>query len=432
MADNTLDPASSVPSATVLSRPLDALIELFRDHKDDESGGIQAVRGFGFQIWQAVVEALVAHQTTLDYAVVSEWKEDIAVLNDTRQPTRVKFIQSKKSEAKGSKDWTLASLHTLPPAALPKPPVKTSSKPAAKKTAAKRKASSQSILSKLYGHRTRLAPMLGKVELVFSTNSAFLLPISGGGERYVDEIELSDLAVPERTKLKKELAIQLGVDEAAVSLDGVFLRRSQVPVDEPHHAVAGMLARLSEHGLIRPTVTSPFVTVCIMASYVTLKTGKRSYAKDLPTLLQRAITRSDVANYIASTNKASVSSLDLIELAAARLDQENEDPDISRDMRAAAQSVFARLTDPRSTLWTLVKALLDLYRFNSEYKHVGKLLGQRFEKWFSDFCALPSVVTIASPPLPEAYCLMALIYHDAREIKLLSAPTTDSKSPQGQ
>lgn len=432
MTGNTLDPASSAPSATVLSRPLDALIDLFRDHKDDESGGIHAVRGFGFQIWQAVVEALEAHQTSLDYAVVNEWKEDIAVLNDSLQPTHVKFIQSKKSEAKSGKDWTLASLHALPPEAPPKPPAKASSKPAAKKAAAKKTVRPQSILSKLYGHRARLAPMLGKVELVFSTNSAFLLPITGGGDHIVDGIELSDLDVPERVKLIKELATQLDVDEAAVSLEGVFLRRSVVPVDEPHHAVAGMLARISEHGLIHPTVTAPFVTVCIMASYVTLKTGKRSYAKDLPTLLQRAITRSDVANYIAATNKASVSSLDLIERAVVRLDQENEDPDISRDMRTAAHSVFARLTDPRSTLWTLVKVLLDLYHSNAEYKHVGKLLSQRFETWFGEYCTDVGDINNSSPPLAEVYCLMALIYHDAREIKHLSALTADSKSPQGQ
>lgn len=416
----------------MLSRPLDALIDLFRDHKDDESGGIQAVRGFGFQIWQAVVEALEAHQTLLNYAVVSEWKEDIAVLNDSLQPTHVKFIQSKKSESKGGKDWSLASLHALPPIAPPKPPAKGSAKPAVKNAAAKKTVPPQSILSKLFSHRSRLATMLGKVELVFSTNSAFLVPISGGGERIVDGIELSDLDAPERTKLIKKLATQLGVDEAAVCLEGVFLRRSVVPVDEPHHAVAGMLARISEHGLIHPTVTSPFVTVCIMASYVTLKTGKRSYAKDLPTLLQRAITRSDVANYIASTNKAAVSSLDLIERAVARLDHENEDPDISRDMRAVARSVFARLTDPRSTLWTLVKALLDLYRSNAEYKHVGKQLSLRFETWFGEYCADLGDITISSPPLAEVYCLMALIYNDAREIKHLSAPKADSKSPQEQ
>lgn len=432
MAGNTLDSTGSAPNTKVLARPLDALIDLFRDHKDDESGGIHAVRGFGFQIWQAVVEALEAHQHPSDYAIVSEWKEDIAVLNDSLQPTQIKFIQSKKSEAKSGKDWTLASLYAVSSESPPKPPAKGRGKPAAKEVTTKKPSSPQSILAKLYGHRARLEPMLGKVELVFSTNSAFLLPMPGGGEHIVDGIELSDLDTPERTKLIEELATQLGIDGTAVNLEGVFLRRSVVPVDEPHHAVAGMLARISEHGLIQPTVSSPFVTVCIMASYVTLKTGKRSYAKDLPALLQRAITRSDVANYIVATNKASVSSLDLIERAAARLDHENEDPDISRDMRAIAQSVYTRLTDPRSTLWTSVKTLQDLYWSNAEYKHIGKLLSQRFETWFGQYSASINEITISSPPLAEAYCLMALIYHDAREIKHLSALSADTKSPQGQ
>ena len=112
MADGSTGHVGLAKTEQQLSRPLDGLIDLFSDHKDDETGEMTAVRGFSFQIWQSVVEALNAHDAKGDYAVVNEWKEDIAVLNCSQTPTRVKFIQTKKSEAKGNSDWTLSNLHS--------------------------------------------------------------------------------------------------------------------------------------------------------------------------------------------------------------------------------------------------------------------------------------------------------------------------------
>jgi hypothetical protein len=89
--------------------PLQQVItDLFKDYKGDETGGKHAIRGFTFQVWHAVLETLLAHKKGEDYAVVLEWQQDVAVLNSSTQPTRVKFVQLKKNES--TLHWKLANL----------------------------------------------------------------------------------------------------------------------------------------------------------------------------------------------------------------------------------------------------------------------------------------------------------------------------------
>lgn len=83
---------------------------LFKDYRGDETGGIHAIRGFSFQVWQAVLEVLAAHATGKDYAVVMEWQQDIALLDSSASPTKVTFKQLKKNES--SAHWTLSALLT--------------------------------------------------------------------------------------------------------------------------------------------------------------------------------------------------------------------------------------------------------------------------------------------------------------------------------
>jgi hypothetical protein len=79
--------------------PLEQVVsDLFRDFKGDETGGQHASRGFNFQVWHAVLEALKAYETGEDYAVVLEWQQDVAVLNSSTAPTKVRFVQLKKHE----------------------------------------------------------------------------------------------------------------------------------------------------------------------------------------------------------------------------------------------------------------------------------------------------------------------------------------------
>jgi hypothetical protein len=82
--------------------------DLFRDFKEDEIGGRHAIRGFSFQVWHAVLEALRAHRTGDDYAVVLEWQQDVAVLDSSLAATGVRFVQLKKHEA--STHWKLNHL----------------------------------------------------------------------------------------------------------------------------------------------------------------------------------------------------------------------------------------------------------------------------------------------------------------------------------
>ena len=89
--------------------PLQQVIsDLFRDFNGDEIGGQHASRGFNFQVWHAVLEALKAYKTGEDYAVVLEWQQDVAVLNSSTSPTEVRFVQLKKHEA--ATHWKLKHL----------------------------------------------------------------------------------------------------------------------------------------------------------------------------------------------------------------------------------------------------------------------------------------------------------------------------------
>lgn len=148
-------------SGTPPEPPLQQVVsDLFRDFKGDESGGQHAIRGFSFQVWQAVLEAVRLHMAPDDYAVVLEWQQDIAVLNSSTQPTAVRFVQLKKNES--SLHWKLTNL--LAPvdaandenatAANDEAPAAESGK-GNKKRAKKPKKPKPSVLAKLYVHRRR-------------------------------------------------------------------------------------------------------------------------------------------------------------------------------------------------------------------------------------------------------------------------------------
>jgi len=140
---------------------------LFKDYSGDETGGIHAIRGFSFQVWQAVLEALGAHATGEDYAVILEWQQDIALLDSSTSPSKVTFKQLKKNES--SAHWTLAALLNPPderPAAKPTAST-TTPKPKRKST---RSAGNVSVLAKLYFHRRRFGHV-APTRLVFASNA---------------------------------------------------------------------------------------------------------------------------------------------------------------------------------------------------------------------------------------------------------------------
>jgi hypothetical protein len=420
---------------------LNDVLSLFKDYSGDETGGVHAIRGFNFQVWQGVLETLKAHATGEDYAVVLEWQQDIALLDSSSNPTKITFIQLKKNES--SHHWTLHALtssgtetsttggpSTSANASNSQPESTTTGEPKAK---SKVKEAKQSILAKLYFHRRRFAGQV-PTTLVFASNSPFYVPASdsAGSEQSFSDVELDDLpAAPlakVATAISKQLNIPLG---ETIDLSGFSLAVTTCPTEDAHKFAIGELVELCAFKKIEPLVTAPFAAVCLIASYIYQRAGKRSFAKDFPTLLSRAITRADVTSYFAAANDSHVSTQTLVEKVIARLNSEVAEFDLIQAMEAELNSACAEVTNRASMVWPIIEVLSQLHQANNSYKTLGPYLRDRFPAWLGDFRKEnPS----GAKALTDGYlyCLMAMIVQNAKSIQHLSVAAAGSKPEAAQ
>ena len=398
------------------------VVSLFKDYSDDESGGQHAVRGFSFQVWQAVLEALKAHATGSDYAVVLEWQQDIAVLDSSKQPKRITFIQLKKNES--THRWTLSSLLTTP-AEPPPAPVQATIDAASEHAAPKRRMNlrrkmQHSTLAKLYLHRRRFSALQPPPELVFASNAPFYVGIGDDDQdETVSQVELSDLPAPAFAKVEAAFRKQLDIPEdEAINLDGFRLKVTNCPLEEAHKFAIGELVELCLHKKIEPHVNAPFVAICLVASYVQQRAGKGAYAKDFETLLERAITRTDVTRYFAAANDSHVRTQDLVAQVIARLNAEVADYEMVQEMEAEVNTACAEVTNRASVVWSTTEALVGLYVKNNQYKSNGNLKA-RLPAWLADF----RTMRVQDSHLYSdgfLFCLMAMTIKDAQLLRHLS------------
>jgi len=409
---------------------LQDVLSLFKDYSDDESGGQHAVRGFSFQVWQAVLETLKAHATGLDYAVVLEWQQDIAVLDSATQPKRVTFIQLKKNES--SHHWTLNGLLTTPAGSPTE-----QEQAAIDETAAPRKPKrrmnlrrgklTQSTLAKLYLHRRRFSSLASPPELVFASNAPFFVEVGEDDqEETVTEIKLSDLPTSAVAKVEAAFRKQLDVpDDEAIALDGFLLKVTNCPTEEAHKFAIGELVELCLQRRIEPHVNAPFIAICLIASYVQQRAGKRAYAKDFKTLLERAITRTEVTRYFAAANDSHVQTQDLIAQVIARLNAEAAEYELVQEMETEVNTACAEVTNRASVVWLTADALFGLYVKNNQYKGKGHLK-DRLPAWLEDFRAMK----LQDSQLYSngfLYCLMAMTLKNAQPFRHLSTAATGSQ-----
>lgn len=406
-------------------------MSLFKDYSDDESGGQHAVRGFSFQVWQAVLETLKAHATGLDYAVVLEWQQDIAVLDSSTQPRRVTFIQVKKNES--SHHWTLDGLLTTPA----EPPAEqgqaaiyeTASPPKPKRRMNfRRNKLVRSTLAKLYLHRRRFSSLASPPELVFASNAPFFVGVGEDDQNEtVTEVKLSDLPTSAVAKVEAAFRKQLDVpDDEAIDLDNFLLNVTNCPTEEAHKFAIGELVELCLHKRIEPHVNAPFIAICLVASYVQQRAGKRAYAKNFETLLERAITRTEVTRYFAAANDSHVQTKDLIAQVITRLNAEAADYELVQEMEAEVNTACAEVTNRASVVWLTAEALVDLYVKNNQYKADGHLKN-RLPSWLADFRAM-KVQDSHLFSNGFLYCLMAMTLKNAQPLRHLSTAAAGSQS----
>ncbi len=419
--------------------PLQQVVtDLFRDVKGDEIGGRHAIRGFAFQVWHAVLEALRAHATNEDYAVVLEWQQDVAVLNSSTQPTTVKFVQLKKNES--SVHWKLKNL--LVPEAVDTEAANdeavTGSSGACEKAAVpdasgKAKAGKQqkkkpkrSVLAKLYAHRRRFKT-LAVAALEFSSNAPFEVPDGSGGVLTMHRAKLHELEASVRLEVEQKIREQLEVPSGeGIDLQDFELRVTDCTVNEPHKFVAGELAEMQVNGELQLSGKATMLAVLIIASYVNLRAGKVRFAADLSELLERAVTRADITDYLTAANDNSTSTSDHVDAVIARLNAELVSHSIVRGMRRESSRVCVHISDRSTGTPILAARMKAVYLANGEYAHIP-LLKDVFERWYADVqvLRLPDLSLYSREYL---YCLMAMICEDANPTKQLPSVSVSPKS----
>ena len=407
--------------------------DLFRDFKGDEIGGRHAIRGFSFQVWHAVMEALRAHRAGNDYAVVLEWQQDVAVLDSSVAPTGVRFVQLKKHEA--STHWKLNHLiaspkgkdEDAPPAAdaadAAEPggtATKPLSEPVTTGKAAKSKAPKkpkQSILAKLYAHRRRFQT-LGKSRLEFSSDAQFEMPDDTGASSLQSSVELATADLSVRLAIEAKLREQLGLDPAeAIDFSDFALVVSDCPVNEPHKYLAGELAEMQLESELNLSGSATILAVLIIASYVNLRAGSTRHAKNYSELLGRAVTRSDIDLYLAAADEETVSARELVEEIIERLNIETAPFTLVKNMKRQVVRACMEITNRAGPVPVVTAHLKALYEARSEYDSLPRVT-DIFAAWFEDFQQLQ--LSEARPYSREyIYCLMSMITQNANPTKQL-------------
>lgn len=409
--------------------PLQQVItDLFRDFKGDETGGQHASRGFNFQVWHAVLEALKAYKTGEDYAVVLEWQQDIAVLNSSTAPTEVRFVQLKKHEA--ATHWKLKHLiepekpDALPAANDAAPAGPASSVGTAKKPR-KPKEPKPSILAKLYAHRHRFKA-LSRSRLEFVSNAKFEIPDSGGKTLMVSSFELINLDVKAREELKAKVRDQLKLAAEDVDLADIGLVVSECPVNDSHKHVAGELAEMQIGSDLKLSGASTMLAVLVIASYVHQRAGTTRFAKNLPELLGRAVTRTDIEKYLAAANDAGTSTEELVQEVISRLNAELAPFSLTTGMKRTVSSVCVAITNRAGPVPMVAAHLKTLYENAREYEVFPKLV-DAFSAWHDDF----QLLNLSDAHLYSReylYCLMAMIIQNANPIQQLPPVPASSQS----
>lgn len=430
-------PGESNPGSGVIEK---VISDLFRDFSGDEVGGRHAIRGFTFQMWNAVLEALREHAKGGDYAVVMEWQQDVAILNSPTAPDRVRFIQLKKHET--SVVWTLASLVAGEDAAeadtaanddaladsseTAQPDAATGGKKKPKKPAAPK----QSILSKLYKQRTRFADLAG-CTLEFASEAQFKYE---GDDKAVTsaKVELDKLPAKELQRVKDALAKQLKLGAGqTLDLSDFWLRTTDCPVNNGHLHVIGEVSGMQFDEQLEPmNGSAAFLAVLAIGSHVKILAGNKKMAKNLPELLERALTRKDVDRYLNAANQHAVPTSELLKAFIGTLTAEGAPLDMRRQMGREVARACSDIKDRAGPAPLLAARLRRVYDQHGQYQ-AATSLAKLLQQWFNDF-KTEYAADATTYKREYLYCLMAMIYEDAAPTKHLPSLPPDSEPEDGQ
>lgn len=411
--------------------PLQQVItDLFHDFEKDETGGQDASRGFNFQVWHAVFEALKAYKTGNDFAIVLEWQQDIAVLNSSTNPTAVRFLQLKKNER--AVHWTLNQLSTPDKSgdSQLESDESVGVEPETeflnnRKKTAKTKKIKPSFLAKLYFHRRRFKS-LASSRLEFVSNARYQITDESGKAQIHDAIELVSLNRELRKDLENKIRTQLAIpEEELIDICDIGLLLSDCPMTDAHKHLTGELAEMQIASDLQLSAAATMIAVLLMASYMHQRAGSKRFAKNFEELLQRAVTRNDVSNYLIAANNSRVSTEDKVLEVIARLNAELAPFTVVSKMKQELSRVCIEITNRAGPVPMVAARLNQIYHIKQGYDQFDKLSDQ-FRAWYDDFNALP-LNNEHMYKREYLYCLMAMIVQNATPIQLLPSVPTGSQ-----
>ncbi|MFK7698479.1 dsDNA nuclease domain-containing protein [Pseudomonas caspiana] len=257
------------------SKKSDSLDLLLHDSFEDEKKGANATLGFTFQQWWAALTVAELLETETDFAVVLEFKEDVAILDSSTAPTRIKLYQVKKNEQKA--DWTINSLYAK-----------------GKKLSSGHELS---ILSKMYSRR---ASFTGHpVKLYFVSNIGVKTKSEEGTSISISNGKFDSFPQKDKDAITSAIASELKLLPAAVGLDNIYISKTNLPLAQQELFVGGKLSDLAANSILPFTLPHSTVAARVLASHIQSKASSTSLASSFEELRPRLLSKEEALKILS-------------------------------------------------------------------------------------------------------------------------------------
>lgn len=392
----TMPPRRKSPvSATTSQDPLEALL---RDSPGDESGGRSATLGFSFQQWWATLSAVERLETQQDFAILSEFKEDVAILDSAEEPSLVEFCQVKKSERSGA--WSLEELQ---------------------RKGAKLKSGDghgPSILAKLYLRKLKFKGH--PTVLHFVSNVGVKLPNENGSDTNAGKTCLHTLTEEQQSNVKGRLGQQLGIAADDVDLSCVHVQRTNLPLGEQEMFVGGKLSDLSASGKLPFELSHTTIAAQMLASEFQRRASDTSYAKSFEELKVRLLSRRQVVDILAQVAQLRPPVHNALDRAIEELEREQYPFFAREEIRAQRVRVCAEATDRTNEVFRQIAAALSVAKAKVMQAGVMGALKEVMEEVVQEVCATEKFLT-AGLPVSYLRAIALLVLTNGIELDVLAS-----------
>lgn len=375
-----------------------SLESLLRDLPHDETGGRTATLGFSFQQWWATLSAVERLQADKDFAILSEFKEDVAILDSAETPTSIEFCQVKKSERSGA--WTIAELQR---------------KGAKLKTA---DGHEPSILAKLYRRKVEFKGH--PIDLHFVSNVAVKLPNEEGSEVIAGKTCLHALTEDQKQKIRAGVGEQLGLEPDSVDLTCVHVQRTNLPLGEQEIFVGGKLSELAATGKLPFLLTHTTIAARMLASEFQCRASDTTYARSFEDLKARLLSRTQVIDILSQVAQARPPVHDAFAKGIEELEREQYGFFAREEIRSHRVRVCAEATDRTNEVFREIAHALSVAKAKVFQAGSQGSLKEVMEEIVEEVRSNNAFLT-AGHPVPYLRAIALLVLTDGIEIDIRSA-----------